>query len=69
MKVNWDDLFPILMGKFKKWQPNHQPVHMFSSGNDQALVNHGDRERWGPLRSRASDPEDDLLRIGALQSA
>ena len=25
--VNWDDeLFPINMGKFKKWPPNHQPA-------------------------------------------
>ena len=25
--VNWDDESnPILMGKFNKWQPNHQPV-------------------------------------------
>ena len=27
MKVNWDDnRNPIVMGQFKKWQPNHQPV-------------------------------------------
>ena len=26
INVNWDDeRNPILMGKFKKWQPNHQP--------------------------------------------
>ena len=24
--VNWDDDIPNWMGKFKKWQPNHQPV-------------------------------------------
>ena len=26
--VNWDDdINPILMGKFQKWQPNHQPEY------------------------------------------
>ena len=24
--VNWDDDIPKYMGKFQKWQPNHQPV-------------------------------------------
>ena len=31
--VTWDDeCNPILMGKFKKWQPNHQPDILQHSG-------------------------------------
>ena len=29
--VNWDMRFPIFLGKFKKWQPNHQPVMFLKS--------------------------------------
>ena len=59
--VTWDDdSNPILMGKFKKWQPNHQPViHILIWGlfQSQKPSSDGDPPCWNPQVSIEShDP-------------